>query len=122
MLKGDRQRLAEAEVNQVLRALPREVASAVSLCAIRLLGSHRELVPEADPHWDYLGWFQGATWAEAHDSGQTPPCITLFLETIWEVAEGDVEAFRKEVRLTLLHEIGHYLGWDEGAVESRGLS
>jgi predicted Zn-dependent protease with MMP-like domain len=29
--------------------------------------------------------------------------------------------FRKEVRLTYLHELGHYLGWDEDQVAAHGL-
>jgi predicted Zn-dependent protease with MMP-like domain len=30
-------------------------------------------------------------------------------------------AFRAEARLTFLHELGHYLGWDEDQVSARGL-
>jgi predicted Zn-dependent protease with MMP-like domain len=32
-----------------------------------------------------------------------------------------VEVFRDEVRLTYLHELGHYLGWDEDELAARGL-
>ena len=35
--------------------------------------------------------------------------------------EGDVEIFRDECRLTYLHELGHYLGWDEDDLTARGL-
>lgn len=115
------QQLAEAEVDRVLRELPNEVALAMKGCSIRLLSTFHELSPETGPEEDLLGLFEGATWGEAEEPGQHPPCITLFLETIWAEAAGDVEMFRKEVRLTLLHEIGHFLGWDEGEVEARGL-
>ena len=30
-------------------------------------------------------------------------------------------AYREEVRITYLHELGHYLGWDEDEVAERGL-
>jgi predicted Zn-dependent protease with MMP-like domain len=47
--------------------------------------------------------------------------IRLWLENILDYAEGDPDIFRDEIRLTLLHEIGHVLGWDEDEIEDRGL-
>ena len=35
--------------------------------------------------------------------------------------EGDEEEFRFEVRTTLMHELGHYLGLDEEELDERGL-
>ena len=49
------------------------------------------------------------------------PRIRIWLENLWDVAEGDMASFRAEVRTTLLHEIGHVLGWDEEDLEERGL-
>ena len=37
------------------------------------------------------------------------------------MAEGDEETFLNEVRTTILHEIGHFFGLDEGDLEIRGL-
>ena len=45
----------------------------------------------------------------------------LYLESLWDFAEGDAEIFRDEVRITYLHELGHYLGWGEDEVAARGL-
>jgi predicted Zn-dependent protease with MMP-like domain len=50
-----------------------------------------------------------------------PPQIFLYMANLWDFAGEDVEAFRSEVRLTYLHELGHFLGWDEDDVASRGL-
>jgi len=50
-----------------------------------------------------------------------PPQILLFVENLWDLAEGDGATYRDEVRLTYLHEIGHYLGWDEDEIARRGL-
>ena len=47
--------------------------------------------------------------------------IRLWLENIWDFSEGEQDVYREEVRTTLLHEIGHLLGWDEDDVEERGL-
>lgn len=62
---------------------------------------------------DTLGYF------DADDSGLVR--IRLWLENIADYSDGDSDIFRDEVRLTLLHEIGHVLGWDEDDVEGRGL-
>lgn len=69
---------------------------------------------------DTLGLFTGDPLGESSDL-PLPPQIILFLGNLWDFAEGDDEAFREEVRVTFLHELGHYLGWDEDDVAQRGL-
>ena len=71
---------------------------------------------------DILGLFVGQPHnADSGDPQPFPPQILLFLENIWDYAEGDEGIYRDEVRLTYLHELGHYLGWDESDLEHRGL-
>ena len=48
--------------------------------------------------------------------------ITRFLDNLWEFSERDRDTYREEVRLTLLHELGHFLGLDEDQVAARGLA
>ena len=50
------------------------------------------------------------------------PRIRLFLDNLWEDCDRDLETFRDEVRITLLHELGHYLGLDEDQVAALGLA
>ncbi|HVS51696.1 MAG TPA: metallopeptidase family protein [Opitutaceae bacterium] len=71
---------------------------------------------------DILGLFTGQPHGTefAHED-PAPPQIFLYLENLWDFAEEDVEAFRDEVRLTYLHELGHYFGWDEDDLAARGL-
>ena len=71
---------------------------------------------------DILGLFTGSAHGMelAHDN-PAPPQILLYLDNLWDFAEADVEIFRDEVRLTYLHELGHYLGWDEDDLTARGL-
>jgi predicted Zn-dependent protease with MMP-like domain len=71
---------------------------------------------------DILGLFTGNPHGTelAHDNPM-PPQILLYLDSLWEFAEGDIDAFRDEVRLTYLHELGHFLGWDEDQITARGL-
>lgn len=71
---------------------------------------------------DILGLFVGHEHlGELTDGDPLPPQILLFLENLWDYAEGDAETYRDEVRLTYLHELGHYLGWDEEEIARRGL-
>ncbi|HWA27600.1 MAG TPA: metallopeptidase family protein [Lacunisphaera sp.] len=115
--------LARPVVASALRRLPpdvRQVAEQVPVCF--------EAMPNAgilDEGWepDILGMFVGHEHgAEGHGDGDLlPPQILLFLENIWDYAEEDETIFRDEVRLTYLHELGHYLGWDEDEVARRGL-
>jgi predicted Zn-dependent protease with MMP-like domain len=71
---------------------------------------------------DLLGLFVGSPCdAGAGDSGDLPPQILLFLENLHDYAGADAGVYRDEVRLTYLHELGHYLGWDEADLEARGL-
>lgn len=71
---------------------------------------------------DILGLFSGSPHGEeAAAANPTPPQILLYLESLWDFAAEDVEVFRAEVRLTYLHELGHYLGWDEDELAARGL-
>jgi predicted Zn-dependent protease with MMP-like domain len=71
---------------------------------------------------DLLGLFTGSPHGtELSGADLQPPRIILYTANLWDYAEEDVEAYRDEVRLTFLHELGHYLGWDEDQIAARGL-
>jgi predicted Zn-dependent protease with MMP-like domain len=71
---------------------------------------------------DILGLFMGNPHGtEFSHADPAPPRILLYLENLWDFAGGDLEAFDEEVRLTYLHELGHYFGWDEDDLADRGL-
>ena len=71
---------------------------------------------------DILGLFTGsAHGTELREDQPMPAQIILFLENLWDFAEGDTEIFRDEVRITYLHELGHYFGWDEDDLAEREL-
>jgi predicted Zn-dependent protease with MMP-like domain len=70
---------------------------------------------------DTLGLFVGSDFAEGLHSAPIPQQIILYLENLWELAEGDSDVFEEEVRTTFLHELGHYLGLDEDDLTERGL-
>ena len=71
---------------------------------------------------DLLGLFEGASRIEADPtSSDPPPRIILYLRNLWDLAEGDPKTFAEEVRTTYLHELGHFLGFDEDDLTLRNL-
>lgn len=78
--------------------------------------------PEVDE--DTLGLFIGGSYPEGVFGGgdALPSQIVLFLENIWDYADGHEGVYRREVRRTYLHELGHYLGLDENDLADRGLA
>lgn len=114
--------IAADTVGAAQRQLPADIRALARGVAV-----HYETLPGADvladgfPD-DILGLFTGSAHNMdlAHDL-PSPPQILLYLENLWDFAEGDPEIFRAEVRQTYLHELGHYLGWDEDQLTARGL-
>jgi predicted Zn-dependent protease with MMP-like domain len=112
---------AEREVAAVLESLPadlRDEAREVTVCYERKPSA--QLVQEGIEE-DTLGLFVGSAFPEGLHSAPIPQQIILYLENIWEMADGDPEFFREDVRTTFLHELGHYLGLDEDGLIERGL-
>lgn len=114
------QELALDEIEATLAALPkplREQAQTLPVTFERVLNSGLQ----ADGiEVDTLGLFTGSEFADEGGS-VLPPQIILFLENLWNFAEGDKKVFGEEVRTTFLHELGHFLGLDEDDLTARGL-
>ena len=53
------------------------------------------------------------------ESGQLPARITIFQEDVELCADSEADLVR-EVRITLLHELGHHFGLDEQDLENLG--
>jgi predicted Zn-dependent protease with MMP-like domain len=116
-----------AIARQVVASAQRRLPAPVREAALGVPVSY-EPVPNAGilaEGWepDILGLFVGHEHGGELRSDEVPlpPQILLFLDNLWDYAEGDEEIYRDEVRLTYLHELGHYFGWDEDEVAQRGL-
>lgn len=117
-------RLSDAEIDRVvsraLEGLPPEVREAVEETAI-------EVVPLPRPHPDVdplsLGLYLGTNALERSVDGAPglPPRIEIYRRNIERIARDRDEAV-EELRITLLHEIGHHLGYDEEGVAGLGLA
>ncbi len=110
--------IAKTEVDNLVATLPEEIRLPAQCLPI-----YFEPKPDSEKHHDIepdtLGLFVGSPLAETHLAhGQLAAHIILFLENIWF---GDEDDYRKEVRITYFHELGHYLGLEEDDLEDRGL-
>lgn len=113
---------AEREVVAVRKSLPADLAErAENVIIVFETRPSRRLVREGiEP--DTLGLFEGGSLLEPEGEGDLlPPRVLLFLENILDEAEGEEEAYRREVRVTYVHELGHYLGFDEDDLVERGI-
>ena len=115
----------QTEIRAVIEGLPAAVRQALETTAVIV-----DPMPEADlglatpsgAHGpDLLGLFAGPSDLEI-DSGASPDPrrIYLFQRNLEREARDRAE-LREQVRVTLLHELGHVLGFDEDGVDELGL-
>ena len=114
--------IAADTVGAAQRQLPPDIRALARSVAIHYEQLPADHVNAEGFEPDILGLFTGSPHGtEFSQETPAPPQILLYLENLWDFAEGDVDVFRQEVRMTYLHELGHYLGWDEDQLTARGL-
>ena len=114
--------LAESEVNQTIKSLPSALRDRARGLPVSFERHPGQALEEDGIEPDTLGLFVGEPFSETGTTtAPLPAQVILFLENLWEMAEGDEAVYQEEVRATLLHELGHYLGLDETDLEERGL-
>lgn len=114
---------ANEEVEELVQRLPAELRDKARAIPVTYEPFVTQAMLDDDKlNPDLLGLFVGNDYAEV-ESGVTdlPPQILLFLMSLWDYADHRSGDFREEVRRTYLHELGHYLGLDEGDLELRDL-
>jgi predicted Zn-dependent protease with MMP-like domain len=112
--------IAQDEVASTLASLPAHLQTEARRLPVTCEPRPNEALLRDQVEPDTLGLFVGPEFAQ-ESNVPLPSQIILFLENLWELAEGDEEIFRDEVRTTYLHELGHYLGLDEDGLFERGL-
>ena len=115
--------VADTVIRQVLSRLPAPIREKTVGCPVVVEWIEQSAAEDPELPEDLLGLFEGRAFGESDDEHPASlPRIRLFLDNIWEQAGRDRRVFREELRITLLHEIGHYLGLDEAQVEALGLA
>lgn len=113
-------RWANEELKSLSQALPPDVRKAAETIRVSMEEKPGMGAFDGELEGDELGLFEGPAADEEADPAELPG-IRLFLRNLWEWTDADEQEFRDEVVTTFLHELGHYLGWDEDDVADRGL-
>lgn len=114
--------IARREVAAIIRSLPADLRPHAEALPVSYESAPSDELVDDGLDADLLGLFVGDGLAVPEsERGPQPPQIILFVENLWDFADADEETFREEVRVTYIHELGHYLGLDEDELEERGL-
>lgn len=118
----------DAEVQRAVGQLPGEFRGCLD--RVRVIVEDLPAVPEAQVGGgdaealspDMLGLFDGVPLPEGGDGAETlgPASIYLYQRNLERLAHGK-PALVQEIRVTLWHELGHYLGFDEEDMGRLGL-
>jgi len=114
-------------VRRALSALPIDVQSMLDNVAIVVEEEpgpeHLADLPAHDSRDELFGLYQGIPRTE-RDSGYNivaPDRITLFSGPLERACSSQAELV-EQVRITVLHELGHHLGFDEDGLAAMGLA
>ncbi|HEV8112688.1 MAG TPA: metallopeptidase family protein [Planctomycetota bacterium] len=116
----------EELVAEAVESLPPETKTALERCEIAVEPVPAVwMVDTSDPAEtppDMLGLFAGASELERseYETGALPPRIFLFQRNLERACRTHAELI-EQIRVTVFHEIGHMLGFDERGVTELGL-
>jgi predicted Zn-dependent protease with MMP-like domain len=103
----------DEHVRSALDSLPPRIAAALQNVAVVVREQHPD-----DP--DLFGLYEGTPLPERGDmAGALPDRITIYRRPL-EEEFSDPEELEHEIRVTVLHELGHYFGLDEGRLTELG--
>lgn len=120
MHSNELREIAEEEVAEVIRQLPDVLRNASDRVVISYEAAPGTADIEEGLIGDELGLFEGPSLIDDPGTEEVPR-IRLFIANLWDWVDGSIDAYREEVATTFLHELGHYLGWDEDEIAERGL-
>jgi len=100
-------------VAAALDSLPPDLAAALRNIAVVVEDEHPD-----DP--DLFGLYEGTPLPDRGDmAGSLPDRITIFRLPLEEQFD-DPTTLEREIRITVLHELGHYFGLDEDRLAELG--
>ena len=106
-----------AEFEELVRAaldtVPPELAAGLENVAVVVEDEHPD-----DP--DLFGSFDGVPRTERTSFGPTPPATITIYRLPLEDSFADPDELVRQIRITVLHELAHYFGIDEGRISELG--
>jgi predicted Zn-dependent protease with MMP-like domain len=109
-------------VDEATRDFPPPVAVTLSNVVVEVADLPDRAIDGPDVHPHILGIYHGLSVGDKSHFAPygVPDRIRIFKRNVERLA-GDRDIAREELRITLLHEIGHHLGFDEEGLEEMGL-
>ena len=101
----------QAHVQAAIDDLPPEIAAALENVAVVIEDEHPD-----EP--DLFGWYDGLGPGRDH-AGALPDRIVIYRRPL-EEAFPDRQELEREIRITVLHEVGHFFGLDEDRIRELG--
>ena len=103
----------EEHVRAALDGLPPHISEALQNVAVVVEDEHPD-----DP--DLFGFYEGVPLTErGYQAGSLPDKIAIYQLPLEESFD-DADALRREIRITVLHELGHYFGLEEDRLDELG--
>jgi len=111
-------------LDDVLRGLPKKIRDVLEKVPVTVEAKPSPAMAENAPHLtpEILGLFVGTPIGEAASGGSGYPDVVILFQRNLERAGRSRAEVAKEIRITLLHEYGHYLGFEEEDMERLGLA
>lgn len=109
-------------VDDAIAGLPDQLSQALNEVTVVLADYIDPLAHTDEDEREVLGLFEGVPRAErlaGEEAGEISPRISIFRRAHEHVSLSFI-SFAQEVRGTLIHELGHYLGLDEDQLEQLG--
>ena len=103
----------EDQVRAALDEVPPHIAAALENVAVVVEDENPD-----DP--DLLGLYHGIPLTERGDTVGFPPDTISIYRVPLEESFTDPDELREEIRITVLHELGHYFGLDEDRLADLG--
>jgi predicted Zn-dependent protease with MMP-like domain len=111
-------------LDRTLQSMPAAIREAVEVVPVVVEAKPTAEMAGREPHIspEILGLFVGTPVGEqAHAPSGYGDVVLLFQRNLERVGRNRAEV-QREVRITLLHEYGHYLGFDEEDLDDLGLA
>jgi predicted Zn-dependent protease with MMP-like domain len=112
-----------AILDDVLASLPEAIRAAVNEVPVLVEAKPSRAMAERAPHItpEVLGLFVGTSVGDKLRGPSGYGDVVLLFQRNLERAGIDRDEVAREIRVTLLHEYGHYLGFDEEGLDELGL-
>jgi predicted Zn-dependent protease with MMP-like domain len=114
------EQLAFEVADSVLAALPEDLRAEAETVILEI--EDQATPAQSGKHGGtLLGLYEGVPLIDRHVDGAVlyPDRITLFRLPLQSLARTEVE-LRRQIRKTLVHELGHFFGFEENELEDRG--